>query len=94
MNKRVDPKNISGSNNFAKVDLNLLIKKIKLLKLDNIVIVKGDFKQTLRKEKIKFKRLMAINVDCDLYDSYETIFNRIEPYLSKKYLVVTIHLYA
>ena len=84
LNKKIDPKNISGSNNFTKVDLSLLKKKIKLLKLDNIVIVKGDFKQTLKKEKIKFKKLMAINVDCDLYDSYETIFNRIEPYLSKK----------
>ena len=40
LNKKVDPKNISGSNNFAKADLNLLKKKIKLLKLDNIVIVK------------------------------------------------------
>ena len=83
LNKKIDPKNISGSNNFTKVDLNLLKKKIKFLKLDNIILIKGDYKRTLKRKNIKFNKLMAVNVDCDLYKSYEIIFDKIKPYLSK-----------
>ena len=83
LNKKITPSNISGSNNFAQVNLPLLEKKIKLLKLDNIKIIKGDFEKTLRHKKFSFKKIMAVNVDCDLFDSYKVIFEAIKPYLSK-----------
>ena len=71
---------VSSSEDFSKVDINLLMKKIKYLDLDNIVLVKGPFNKTMKSE-IKPKKIMAAFIDCDLYDSYMQSLNFIWPKL-------------
>ena len=83
LKKKITPENISGSSSFAAVNLPLLKKKIQLLKLDNIKIIKGDFEKTLKEKKYPFKKIMAANIDCDLYESYQVIFEKISLYLNK-----------
>ena len=41
------PKSISSSKDFSNSSYSYLKKKIKLLKLDNIQLIKGDFKKTV-----------------------------------------------
>ena len=64
--------NISTSSTFSDTSLDAIKKKIDLLGLDNIVLIDGDFKETL---PIFFEKhevnIFAANLDCDLYDGYE-----------------------
>ena len=75
LEKKVNVKNISSSKDFSNTNLELLYKKIKLLELDNIEIVKGLFSETMVMDKEKPKRIMAVLMDCDLYESYMETFN-------------------
>ena len=52
-------------------------EKINFLKLDNIVLVKGDFAKTLVNKNKKFHNLFAAIIDADLYSSY----NRALPFI-------------
>jgi len=69
---KINEENISTSSNFSDTSLDSIKKKIDLLGLDNIVLIDGDFKQTL---PIYFEKhevnIFAANLDCDLYDGYE-----------------------
>ncbi len=67
---RIDVKNISSSGDFSDNSLELLQEKIKLLELENIVLVQGDFAQTATTKNDR--PIMAALVDCDLYDGYKT----------------------
>lgn len=73
--KEITPKNISTSNDFSEVNYKLLKEKIKFFQLDNIKLVKGDFKETMTNSTYKEKKFMSVFLDCDLYESYKVSFN-------------------
>lgn len=60
--------NISSSGLFDNTSYDYVKNKIDYFSLDNIELVKGDFKKTMQQEK-KYK-FMSVFLDCDLYDSY------------------------
>jgi len=65
-------KNISTSADFDCDLKQTLEAKIDFLGLDNIILVDGAFENTMISEKFAELRLMAILMDCDLYNSYLT----------------------
>ena len=71
--KKLNPQNISNSSNFSSVNYKMLKKKINLLKLDNIVLIKGNFNLTMK--KTFSKKIFSVLIDADLYKSYKTVFN-------------------
>lgn len=84
-NKNFTKNNISSSGNFDNTNLSLLKSKIKKLKLNNIVLVKGDYIKTIPKFfKNNKTKISAVNIDCDLYMSYKIVLNNIYPNLNKK----------
>lgn len=66
--------NISTSGNFDKTSRQLVERKIELLGLDNIVLVEGSFSETMIESQSPDK-IMAVMVDCDLYQSYIDTFH-------------------
>jgi hypothetical protein len=72
LSTQINEKNISTSSNFSDTSLDALKNKIDLLGLDNIVLIDGDFKETIpdffENRKIN---IFAANLDCDLYDGYK-----------------------
>lgn len=68
--KNVDATNISSSGNFGDTSYELLMKKIDYLGLDNIVVVKGSFSDTMTAQALPGVKFCAGLVDCDLYVSY------------------------
>ena len=80
--KNLNSHSISKSDNFSSTSLNDIKKKIKFLKLDNIVLVKGMFKTTMANRTIP-KKIFACFVDCDLYESYLSTFKFVWPKLEK-----------
>ena len=87
LNLPVNVNNISKSANFSDTNRRIIEKKIELLNLDNIVLLEGDFLETMIDGNGP-KKIMAALVDCDLYSSYQTSL----PYIWKK-LVVGGYLY-
>jgi len=75
-------KNISSSGDFSNCSLDFLQRKLDFLELDNVVLVKGDFKDTMKKDKGP-KKIFAALIDCDLYSSYHNSFEFIWPRLNK-----------
>jgi hypothetical protein len=78
----IDVSNISSSGDFSNNSYDDLIKKIDFLKLDNIKLVKGEFKKTMIENPKKIpQRFCAALIDCDLYDGYKVslpfIYNRL-----------------
>jgi hypothetical protein len=72
LNKKNTPANISTSGNFSLTNINIIKKKIKLLELNNIILIKGDFKESIIKFENRNKNIniFASNIDCDLYAGY------------------------
>lgn len=93
-NKDYDTFNISSSNSFENNSLSDLKKKIDKLKLDNIVLVKGDFRKTMNNHKFKKLKLMAAMIDCDLYESYKYTLNFIWERLTKGSLIYLDEYYS
>tara|TARA_B100000787_G_C16142127_1_gene272492 strand:- start:21 stop:842 length:822 start_codon:yes stop_codon:yes gene_type:complete len=76
----VSVSNISSSGDFSENSLLDLEKKIELLDLDNIVIVKGKFEDTVPAFFANTEhQIFSANIDCDLYDGYKTVL----PYIWK-----------
>ena len=75
-------KDISSSGSFSDTSLELLRKKIELTNLDNIVLVDGVFSETMN-EDLDIKKIMAVVVDCDLYQSYLDTFKFVWPRLEQ-----------
>lgn len=95
-NNLFNPQNISSSKNFSNSSYNYLKRKIKFLKLNNIELVKGDFKKSLPNffKKNPHKKIFAVNIDCDLYNSYKTVFNYTWERLSKNGLIYLDEYYS
>lgn len=95
LNKKIDylnPSNISSSKNFSNASFQKLKKKIKLLKLDNIVLIKGSFSETMKK---KFpKKIFSVLVDVDLYKSYITVFDFVWKNLEKNGIIYLDEYYS
>ena len=67
--KSVNSFNSSSSLDFSNCSIQELKKKIKYLKLDNIKLIKGDFKNTMKVNHKPIKIMCAL-LDADLYESY------------------------
>jgi len=67
----VNSSTISTSADFSETSLSLLEKKIDYLGLDNIVLVDGDYKDTMADNKYKENVFMSALIDCDLYESHK-----------------------
>ena len=87
LNLPVNVNNISKSANFSDANRRIIEKKIELLNLDNIVLLEGDFLETMIDSNGPTK-IMAGLIDCDLYSSHQISL----PYIWRK-LVVGGYLY-
>ena len=69
--KDINISNISSSLDFSNVTFEELENKITYLGLDNIKLIKGDFKDTIGSFFDEYTgQVFAANIDCDLYDGY------------------------
>ena len=73
---------ISSSGEFEETSLKILNKKIEYLQLENVVLVQGDFSETMKNSQ-GIDKVMSAVIDCDLYESYQDSLNFIWPKLSK-----------
>lgn len=73
---------VSSSKSFSDTSLDLIKKKIKIVGLDNVVLIDGPFSETMARSANLPKKIMAGIFDCDLYQSYVDAFNYIWPNLS------------
>ena len=83
--KNLNINNISSSENFSNSSLNLINNKKKILKLDNIKIIKGNVAKTIPNffKKNFNKKIMACNFDLDLYEPYKIALPLVWKNLSK-----------
>ena len=57
---------------FTNTSFELLQEKIEQLSLTNITLLKGDFKDTVKKHfSKKIRSIFSANIDCDLYEGYK-----------------------
>jgi len=84
LDKKINEKNISGSLDFSGQSKKFLEKKIKLLGLDNIKLIEGNFSRTIPEFFKNYKKkIMCVNIDSDLYESYEAVLPYVYKYLLK-----------
>jgi hypothetical protein len=92
--KGVDSK---GFNHFKKSDyscnLNDFIKNLRKRKvnLSKVEIIPGWFNQTLNqktKERLKIKKVAIIWVDCDLYESTQSVLEFIKDYIQDGTIII------
>ena len=81
-NTTTNVEKISSSSDFSDTSKSLLLKKIKLLDLDNIILVEGNFSDTMLSNSGP-EKIFACMIDCDLYHSYLTTYNFVWPKLLK-----------
>lgn len=95
-NQILTPENVSTSADFSDNSLGLLKKKIKFLKLNNIKLIKGNFKKTIPKffKENPRKKIFLANIDCDLYESYQLALNHAWPSLMKKGIIYLDEYYS
>lgn len=68
----ITPGNISTSGDFSDASKQSLEQKIQKFGLENIVVVEGDFKDTVPKFFTDFTgKIFSANIDCDLYAGYK-----------------------
>ncbi len=69
--EEVTTANISTSGDFSEVSYRQLMRRIKLLGLDNIKLIKGPFQDTVPKFfQGSQHEIFSANIDCDLYQGY------------------------
>ena len=98
-NKRINKKklnsfNLSTSGDFSNCSVADIKRKIKFLKLDNIVLIKGPFKSTMSEKKLKKLKLFSAIIDSDLYDSYKVALPFIWKRLQKKGIIFLDEYYS
>ena len=71
--EEVTTANISSSGDFSEASYRELMRRIKLLELDNIELIKGPFRDTVPKffQESQHK-IFSANIDCDLHEGYST----------------------
>lgn len=72
------PAQISSSGGFDATSIDLVRRKIDLVGLDNIVLVDGPFSETMPRAE-QPECIMAVVMDCDLYQSHLDTFNAFWP---------------
>ena len=83
-NKNIDVSNISSSQDFSNNSFKKLENKIKILGLDNIKLISGDFETTVPNFFKSYNdKIFSVNLDCDLYEGYKITLPYIWKYLSK-----------
>jgi hypothetical protein len=65
---------MSSSTNFNDTSKQFVQNRIDLLELDNIILVDGPFSETMQIHNDASLKLMAVILDCDLYQSYIETF--------------------
>ena len=84
-NKKFNSYNISSSGDFSKSSYEYVMEKIDYFKLDNVKLIKGEFKNSVpdffNKNNIK---ISSCNIDCDLQDGYQLLLPYVYQNLSKK----------
>lgn len=73
---------VSTSKAFSDTSLSLIKNKIKIIGLDNVVLIDGPFSETMVKSSNMPEKVMAGIFDCDLYQSYLDAFNSVWPRLT------------
>jgi hypothetical protein len=74
LNQKVNEKNISQSLEFQNQSKKKLERKIKKLGLNNIKLIEGNFLKTVPKFFKNYNdKIMCVNLDSDLYESYKTV---------------------
>ena len=81
--KKLSYKNLSLSADFKNNSIKKLKQKIDFLGLDNIILVKGDFKKTFQNNKNLPRNVFCSIIDADLYRSYYHTLPTIYKKLSK-----------
>ena len=69
--KSASPSTISSSMDFSETSLSLLEDKINYFELDNIILVDGDYKETMAENMYTDVKFMSVLMDCDLYESHK-----------------------
>ena len=83
--EKLEASNISMSQNFVSQGKKEIEKKLKLLNLNNVVLIQGDFIKTLPKFFNSSKnKIFSANIDCDLYESYKIVLPYVWKNLEKK----------
>ena len=86
--------NLSTSGDFSNCSVIDIKRKIKFLKLDNVVLIKGPFRSTMNKKKLKKLKLFSAIIDSDLYDSYKVALPFIWKRLQKKGIIFLDEYYS
>ena len=86
--------NLSTSGDFSNCSISDIKRKIKFLKLDNIVLIKGPFSSTMTEKKLKKLKLISAIIDSDLFDSYRVALPFIWKRLQKKGIVFLDEYYS
>jgi hypothetical protein len=65
---------LAESKDFSENNIETLKKKIKYFNLDNIVLIEGDFENTVPPFFDNYKeKIFSCNIDCDLYSGYKIV---------------------
>jgi hypothetical protein len=67
---RMGPENLSLSGNFSGTSMEIVRRKLDYFGLTNVVLVDGPFSETFTPQRGVPGKVMAANLDCDLYESY------------------------
>ena len=83
-NEKLDVDTISPNGSFHQTSKEEVLRKIEYLKLDNIFLIEGEFKESVPIffNKNNDLKIHSANIDCDLYDSYKSILPFIYKHLS------------
>lgn len=73
--KKIDASDISSSGDFSDTSQDYLLSRIECLGLDNIVLINGDFAQSVSRffAEHPVVEIFASNIDCDLYGGYKAV---------------------
>ncbi len=66
-----DPFDVSTSGDFSNTSIKWVDKLARYLKLDNIILIKGPFEDTMLNDNLKNIKFCSALIDCDLYTSYK-----------------------
>tara|TARA_B100002052_G_C15855583_1_gene587307 strand:- start:113 stop:883 length:771 start_codon:yes stop_codon:yes gene_type:complete len=86
--------NLSTSGDFSSCSIKDIKRKIKFLKLDNIILIKGPFSSTMKQKKLQNLKLFSAIIDSDLYDSYKIALPFIWKRLQKKGIIFLDEYYS